>query len=76
MIHRICALALLFSIAWVPQVASAKGCLKGAAIGGVAGHVAGGHGLLGAAAGCAVGRHRAAKKEQQAKQAGSSSPAK
>lgn len=46
------------------------GCLTGAAVGGVAGHVAGGHGVLGAAAGCAVGHHNKvkAKKDQQAPQ--------
>ena len=42
----------------------AAGCLKGAAVGGVAGHVAGHHGALGAAAGCAVGHHEASKNEQ------------
>jgi hypothetical protein len=42
--------------------AFAAGCLKGAAVGGVAGHVAGHHGVMGAAAGCAVGHHEAAKK--------------
>lgn len=44
------------------------GCLTGAAVGGVVGHVAGHHGVLGAAAGCAVGHHKTAKdrKEQQA----------
>ncbi len=42
--------------------AAAKGCLKGAAVGGVGGHVAGHHGLIGAAAGCAVGHHIANKK--------------
>ena len=40
-----------------PQQAHAIGCLSGAAVGGVAGHVAGHHGVLGAAAGCAVGHH-------------------
>jgi hypothetical protein len=40
---------------------SAAGCLKGAAIGGVAGHYAGHHGLLGAGAGCLIGRHEANK---------------
>lgn len=44
--------------------ADAKGCMKGAAVGGVAGHFAGHHGLLGAAAGCMVGRHQAAKKDR------------
>lgn len=40
--------------------ASAAGCLKGAAVGGVGGHFVGkGHAVLGAAAGCAVGHHRA-----------------
>lgn len=30
-------------------------CLKGAVVGGLVGHFAGGHGLAGAAGGCAVG---------------------
>lgn len=62
---RLYAIAMLLAIAGTPQIASAKGCLKGAAVGGVGGHVAGGHGVLGAAAGCAVGRHMANKKDQQ-----------
>ena len=62
---RLCAIAMLLAIASAPQIASAKGCLKGAAVGGVGGHVAGGHGVLGAAAGCAVGRHMANKKDKQ-----------
>ena len=42
--------------------ADAAGCLKGAAVGGAAGHFVGrGHAVLGAAAGCAYGHHRAAK---------------
>jgi hypothetical protein len=41
--------------------APAKGCLKGAAVGGVAGHFAGHHGLLGAGAGCIIGHHEATK---------------
>ena len=49
----------------VGGIASAKGCIKGAAVGGVAGHVVGKHGVLGAAAGCVVGRHQANKKERQ-----------
>jgi hypothetical protein len=51
------ALALAFSTATIP--AQAKGCIKGALIGGTAGHFAGHHGLLGAAAGCVIGRHEA-----------------
>ncbi len=42
------------------STASAKGCVKGAAVGGVGGHFVGkGHGVAGAAIGCAVGHHRA-----------------
>ncbi len=50
--------------------ADAKGCLKGAVVGGAAGHFAGHHGMLGAAAGCAIGHHQASKaaKQQQSKQ--------
>jgi hypothetical protein len=50
-----------------PSPAQAKGCIKGALIGGVAGHYAGRHGVLGAAAGCIIGRHQAhaAQKRQQ-----------
>jgi len=42
--------------------ADAKGCLKGAVVGGTAGHFAGHHGILGAAAGCVIGRHQANKR--------------
>ena len=48
-----------------PMQASAAGCLKGAAVGGVAGHMAGHHGVLGAGAGCAIGHHEASKKQRQ-----------
>ena len=58
-------LALVSFLAVFSQAAQAKGCLKGAAVGGVAGHVVGRHGLLGAAAGCVVGRHQANKKAKQ-----------
>jgi hypothetical protein len=64
---RTSLIALAFvSLVSVGGVANAKGCIKGAAVGGVAGHVAGKHGVLGAAAGCAVGRHQANKKDRQA----------
>lgn len=50
--------------------ANAAGCLKGAAVGGAAGHFVGkGHAVLGAAAGCAYGHHRAAKAARQQRQA-------
>ena len=45
--------------------ANAAGCLKGAVVGGIAGHYAGHHGLLGAGAGCLVGRHYANKHARQ-----------
>jgi len=52
------AAAMMFSA----SPALAKGCLKGAAVGGVAGHYVGkGHAVAGAAAGCWIGHHRAAK---------------
>ena len=55
------ALALVASAA----PADAKGCIKGAMVGGIAGHYAGHHGVLGAAAGCVVGRHEANKHERE-----------
>ena len=53
------ALAAVVFLSPVP--APAAGCLKGAVVGGVAGHYAGRHGLLGAGAGCLIGRHEANK---------------
>jgi hypothetical protein len=48
------------ALALVAGPADARGCLKGAAVGGVGGHFVGkGHALAGAAIGCAVGHHRA-----------------
>jgi hypothetical protein len=49
--------------------ADAKGCLKGALVGGVAGHYAGHHGVLGAAAGCVIGRHEANKRARMERHA-------
>jgi hypothetical protein len=57
----IAATALLLS----SPPAAAKGCLKGAAIGGVAGHFAGHHGVLGAGAGCIIGHHEANKQARE-----------
>lgn len=56
------AIALSFAAV---QSADAKGCIKGAVVGGVAGHYAGHHGMLGAAAGCAIGHHEANKNARQ-----------
>jgi hypothetical protein len=55
------AVALLMAVGWATVPAQAAGCLKGAAVGGVAGHFAGHHGVLGAGAGCVIGRHEAPK---------------
>ena len=57
--------SLVGCLAIFSQAAEAKGCLTGAAVGGVAGHVVGEHGVLGAAVGCAIGRHKANKKAKQ-----------
>jgi hypothetical protein len=46
------------ALGFLSPSANAAGCLKGAIIGGLAGHFAG-HGILGAGAGCLVGRHYA-----------------
>lgn len=56
--HIVIAAALIL----IPMSSSvyAKGCIKGAIVGGVAGSAVG-HGKLGAAAGCVVGRHEANK---------------
>jgi hypothetical protein len=64
------ALSLALVAAAMP--ADAKGCIKGALIGGVAGHYASRHGFLGAAAGCVVGHHLA--KRRQAATQNSSPP--
>jgi hypothetical protein len=53
--------AMLLALSAMAAPASAKGWLKGAVVGGVAGHYAAHHGVLGAAAGCLVGRHYAHK---------------
>ena len=46
--------------------AVAKGCIKGAAVGGVAGHYVGrGHAVGGAMVGCVVGHHRATVQARQ-----------
>ena len=60
LVYSLAALALLGSVG-----TASAGCLTGAAVGGVAGHMAGKHGMLGAAAGCVIGRHHANKKAQQ-----------
>ncbi len=61
-ILRCAALLLVLGLASSPALA--KGCIKGALVGGLVGHAAGHHGLIGAAAGCAIGHHEAAKKQK------------
>jgi hypothetical protein len=70
------AAALLLTAAFLPGHAEAAGCIKGAVVGGVAGHFAGHHGVLGAGAGCLIGRHHANKKARQRRNdnSGSGSP--
>jgi hypothetical protein len=67
MIKAAAGAALASLVLFAPSVSEAKGCIKGALLGGVAGHYAGHHGLLGAAAGCLIGRHQAhaAQRQQQ-----------
>ena len=68
------AFALAFiSFALSSTPAPARGCLKGAFVGGVAGHFVGHHGLLGAGAGCLIGHHEAkrhARERERAHQEG------
>ena len=63
------------SLVSVGGMANAKGCIKGAAVGGVGGHIVGNHAVLGAAAGCAIGRHEANKKDKEQAAAQSAAPA-
>ena len=66
--------AVLMAAGGIAAPVQAAGCLKGAAIGGVAGHYAGHHGVLGAGAGCVIGHHEANKhaREKAQQQQGSS----
>jgi outer membrane lipoprotein SlyB len=57
-------LAAFILILAISPSAYAKGCIKGAIVGGVAGSTVG-HGKLGAAAGCAVGHHEANKADAE-----------
>jgi len=61
-------LLLTIAISGLPIIANAHGCIKGAAVGGVVGHVAGHHAVAGAAVGCVIGHHRSTVKEREAAQ--------
>ena len=64
MIRLLAGLSLLLLAIGASAPAQAKGCIKGALIGGTAGHFAGHHGVIGALAGCAIGRHEANNRAQ------------
>jgi hypothetical protein len=49
--------------------ADAKGCVRGAVVGGVAGHFAGRHTLAGAAIGCVVAHHHYAVQKRREREA-------
>jgi hypothetical protein len=49
----------------VSHPANAAGCLRGAMVGGVAGHVVGHHGLVGAGIGCAIGHHEDTRRDRE-----------
>jgi hypothetical protein len=56
--------------ALIAQPVLAKGCIRGAAAGGVAGHFVGkGHAVAGAAVGCVVAHHHYAKQARAEKAA-------
>jgi hypothetical protein len=57
--------AMLLAIGRAGVPAQAAGCLKGAVVGGAAGHVAGHHGVVGAGAGCIIGHHEAKRHARQ-----------
>jgi uncharacterized protein YcfJ len=66
-IFPVAAAVAAFSLIGTGPAADAKGCIKGALVGGVAGHYVGkGHAVAGAAAGCLAGRHLAKKKARRA----------
>lgn len=71
--------AAAMGLAFSSMPAPAKGCIRGALIGGVAGHFVGHHGLIGAGAGCVIGHHEATKHARERDRAyqggyGSSTP--
>jgi len=65
---HVLAIAITIPLILLPVTGRAHGCIKGAAVGGVVGHVAGHHAVAGAAVGCVIGHHRAKVKERESKQ--------
>ena len=58
-----CAIVAV-ALAAMSGAVEARGCIKGAVVGGAAGHFAHHHGALGAAAGCVIGHHEASKNDK------------
>ena len=59
-IRILAALAVASTVSLSSTQTQAAGCIRGAIVGGLAGHLVH-HGMLGAAAGCAIGHHEASK---------------
>lgn len=59
------AAAAMLAVIGLSSGPSEAGCVKGAVIGGVAGHFVGHHGLLGAGVGCAIGHHEANRRDRE-----------
>jgi hypothetical protein len=66
--HLIGTTLAIGTLICVAPAAEAKGCIKGAMVGGVAGHYAHHHAIAGAMAGC-VGGHYLAKRHAEQKAA-------
>ena len=74
---QVCAVFVVSLLLTSPPAAQAKGCIKGAVVGGVAGHYAGRHPIIGAIGDYVVGRHLAkakAAKVATARQSGEPTP--
>jgi outer membrane lipoprotein SlyB len=56
---------LALALTALAMPAHAKGCIKGAVVGGAVGHYAAYHGVIGALAGCVIGRHEANKRDRK-----------
>src|ERR1700686_340069 len=61
----VAAAAMLAVVGLSSGPSEAAGCVKGAVVGGIAGHFVGHHGLLGAGGGCAVGHHEANRRDRE-----------
>ncbi|WP_293882034.1 hypothetical protein [Sphingomonas sp.] len=64
MIQKIAIALLASAVTLVPTAVLAKGCIRGALAGGVAGHYVHHHAIAGAMAGCAAGHYYYKHKEK------------